>query len=480
MDDFEDIQPEHTEDDVQVEFIDLEEAPGPHNKPPFLSRKRVQLITTSGIVLLVIILVLVLSLSGNFSLLLAGLHLSPGSTPISSSRPSSPLPTLPAPQQDGMACLINTAWSPDGTRFAVLGYSQRCPQTQYTYEPGLVNLYDTHSTKLIAQVRPDATILSALRGHSSQFHGTANILYDSVLWSPDGQQMAVTFSAFSSDQPAAIGLLLMPTHGKPKVLLWQIQQVAPFTFYLIWDLTQGKPTMEIYGQENGNFLQNGVNISPAPAYRWGTDGSLILEEQAGSVNATTSSCGPIGNPSGDTTFTPWQPGQAAYITQLPTGPAHTPGVYVWNTSFIAWSPEGRYLADKLSTSGLLVLPGQPLPSQQTLVDLGADQLSMLTLRDQAIKKILDGPTSSSTSSDSGIFAWRPDGHVLAVYNSSNVDLYNCATGEKLASLIPHGGIPIGLEGNGNILRWSPDGSHLLLSSMIWGIVSLWGPGQLPG
>ncbi|HYK84273.1 MAG TPA: hypothetical protein VEV19_02830 [Ktedonobacteraceae bacterium] len=476
MDNFEDTQPEHTEDDAPVEFIDLETT-SLQDKPPFLNRKRVRFLTTSGIVLLAIILVLILSLSGNLSLLLASLHLPSSSKPVSSSRPTTPLPAPPAPQQDGIACLIDTAWSPDSTRFAVLGYSQHCPLAEYTYEPGLINLYDARSTKRIEQVRPDAAILSALRGHFSQAHDTFNILYDSILWSPDGQQMVVTFSAFSSDRPASTGLFLTPAHGKPKVLLWQTQQVAPFTFYLIWDLAQGKPTMQIYGHENGSFLQNGITIAPAPAYHWNANGSLTLEEQAVTVHSTTSACGPIGNPSGDTTFTPWQPGQAAYVTQLPTGPAHTPGIYVWNTSFVAWSPDGRYLADKLSTSGLLVLPGQAPPSQQTLVDLGADQLSMLPMRDRVIKTILDRPSPDSSS---GIFSWRPDGRVLAIYGGANVLLYDCATGQKIASLIPHGGVPIGLEGNGNILRWSPDGSHLLLSSMTWGIISLWGPGQLPG
>ena len=120
MDNFEDTQPEHTEDDAPVEFIDLETT-SLQDKPPFLNRKRVRFLTTSGIVLLAIILVLILSLSGNLSLLLASLHLPSSSKPVSSSRPTTPLPAPPAPQQDGIACLIDTAWSPDSTRFAVLG-----------------------------------------------------------------------------------------------------------------------------------------------------------------------------------------------------------------------------------------------------------------------------------------------------------------------------------------------------------------------
>lgn len=58
MDNFEDTQPEHTEDDAPVEFIDLETT-SLQDKPPFLNRKRVRFLTTSGIVLLAIILVLI-------------------------------------------------------------------------------------------------------------------------------------------------------------------------------------------------------------------------------------------------------------------------------------------------------------------------------------------------------------------------------------------------------------------------------------
>ncbi len=106
-----------------------------------------------------------------------------------------------------------------------------------------------------------------------------------------------------------------------------------------------------------------------------------------------------------------------------------------------------------------------------------DQLSTLQVRDRALKQVLDALPTSETGSSGMLLSWRPDGRVLAAFNGTNVDLYDCATGRKLASLIPRGDNAVSLGGT-DILRWSPDGSRLLLSSVTWGQVSLWEPGQL--
>jgi hypothetical protein len=69
---------------------------------------------------------------------------------------------------------------------------------------------------------------------------------------------------------------------------------------------------------------------------------------------------------------------------------------------------------------------------------------------------VDGPTGSGTA----------------------VSLYDCATGRRLATL-PLPRAPISLLGVQAALRWSPDGSRLLLTSAQWGLAVLWGPDQLP-
>jgi WD40 repeat protein len=71
------------------------------------------------------------------------------------------------------------------------------------------------------------------------------------------------------------------------------------------------------------------------------------------------------------------------------------------------------------------------------------------------------------------FAWSPNGRVLADYGAGKrVDLYDCTTGHKLApfTLQSQYAAP---SAEAVTLRWSPDGSHLLLSSVASGLVSLW-------
>jgi WD40 repeat protein len=71
------------------------------------------------------------------------------------------------------------------------------------------------------------------------------------------------------------------------------------------------------------------------------------------------------------------------------------------------------------------------------------------------------------------FAWSPNGRVLADYGAGHgVDLYECTTGHKLTSfsLQSQYAAP---SADAVALRWSPDGSHLLLASTAFGLVSLW-------
>jgi Tol biopolymer transport system component len=159
-------------------------------------------------------------------------------------------------------------------------------------------------------------------------------------------------------------------------------------------------------------------------------------------------------------------------------------VYVWQTFFPAWSPDGHYLVDGLIAGVLLQVSGQKLLDHQALKDLGVDHLPILQVHNKALVQVLHTlsslpDTNGNSNGSPGInVSWRPDGRVLAMYNAYKVDIYDCVTGRKLASLVPTMP-PASLSGGGDVLRWSPDGTHLLLSSTVWGPMQLWGPGQLP-
>jgi len=224
------------------------------------------------------------------------------------------------------------------------------------------------------------------------------------------------------------------------------------------------PTNPLYAEWD---LKNrvAVNMAPVPpalSYRWGTAGSLIplIPLTSNSVPPSATPPGPVGNPTGSATFTVWQSGFADWMLL-----EHESSVYTWSTDFAAWSPDGRYLADGIGLKGLLSQPGFPLPSQQSLMIHHLNQQPLLPAHDIALLRVA---TLYSA------VAWRPDGHVLAAYNSANsVELYDCATGHRIGVLLPHSKNSF-VDGSTVLLRWSPDGSQLLLSSVQWGLVTVWG------
>jgi len=234
MSNFEHSRQEHPEEqDPGIEIVDLEPSESmstldkikrdllarvekKHLARPFLLKQgKVQLAALSGVVL--VGLIVVLSASGMFSFLLS--HLTHPSA-----SPSSDVLLL---EQNTLRCLVDTAWSPDNQHRAVLGYGGDCQQRTSRYVPGLVNVYDGHSAKLLAHVHPDAAILSTLNKPWKQFAGKQApplIYYQNILWSPDGHSLALLFSAALSPNPTASridGVFLLGKDGKQHVFLRQ-------------------------------------------------------------------------------------------------------------------------------------------------------------------------------------------------------------------------------------------------------------------
>ena len=371
-----------------------------------------------------------------------------------------------------MSCLFDAAWSPDSARVAVVGYSHGCPGLYY--EPGLVNLYDGGTGRYVAQLRPDQQVLSAIKRQFPTLTQTTPIIhYQNVAWSPDGRSIALVFVAFfpsASSEPVLGGVTLFRLTGRAVQTVFLTRQPSfSALYYLRWDLQQGTATFVNARTPVATALIS--SLRPALAYHWLPGGNFAP------VPGTLSA--PIGNPDGDASFTPWQSGTLARFTESGDKPFQLPGIFVWSTFFTAWSPDGRYLATQVSLLGRVTWTGQKPPSQQSLAALGAVSLGTLPARDQAFKMLANSLPVTQTGTFSYSVAWRPDGRVLATYDGSYVDLYDCATGRKLASFVPNQGNARGLNGVQGVLRWSPDGSHLLLSSSTWGPIALWGPDQLP-
>src|SRR5207248_5082767 len=103
---------------------------------PFLFRRgNSQLAVTAAVVLVGVIILL--SASGVFSSLIARVTHASASPSQGLSDVPLPSPTFSPLQHNTLRCLLDTAWSPDNQRIAVLGYAVGCPQGTNQYMPGL-------------------------------------------------------------------------------------------------------------------------------------------------------------------------------------------------------------------------------------------------------------------------------------------------------------------------------------------------------
>ncbi|HEX9412760.1 MAG TPA: hypothetical protein VF916_04595, partial [Ktedonobacterales bacterium] len=350
--------------------------------------------------------------------------------------PKVPSPLTLRPQMQGMACLLDGAWSPQGMRIALLGsaHDVACPDFGRAGRAGLVTVYDAGSGKLLATLHPDDALVRALQTFAQRMAPASTppsaktiapaIAYQHVLWSPDGKRLALTFSLavtstglnlyLPDGEPGDLhGVLVLDANGaRPQSILQVESADGPFpdgSFADEWDLQAGA----ILAASASPFPSFGL-LMPALAYRWQTSATPVAATPLSSVAPPpVPPFGPVGNPAGGSSFTIWQPGLVTGVVQR--GPAglltHLPGVYELTGAFAAWSPDGRYLLDAVAPEGLLELPGTPPPTQDQLNAYGIDGVPLLPLRDAGLAQAL---RAVNPVNPVGTFiTWRPDGRVLA-------------------------------------------------------------------
>lgn len=255
------------------------------------------------------------------------------------------------------------------------------------------------------------------------------------------------------------------------------------TRYTEWDTQTGSVTS--------------LTLPPAITYRWSSGGALIVPNQDAQsptpdASPTGTTLAPVGVLNRNAEFTVWQPGDLTYMVQNSQGQLEPPGAYSWTTSRLAWSPDGRYLLSLDDKTARIQPAGQTPPTQQALADFGLANAPVLPVRDAGLQAILAAMPANTADrfTQSLRLAWRPDGKVVAVQprfyrddravSQHAVTLYDCETGRKLATLLPHITMVHGAYGgNDGYLRWSADGSHLLLLDSALGPTTIWGPDQLP-
>lgn len=403
-----------------------------------------------------------------------GAHLASTSAPKASAT-TAPTSRRMNPLGDGLFCATQFAWSPDSTRIAVVGNGVNCSGAAAGREPGMIVIY-SRDGKLLQKLQPDDSVLAQptiarkVAANSAAGGMISTLTYDNLTWTPNSQALLMTFDLELQTSPnegsitGAQGVQRLGLADTSLTKVW-LDPTTSRTAGTIerWDLLAGSPTWV-------------ANPAKSTAYQWSADGMLTP------VSALVGM--PVGAPDGGQTFAAWQPGNLFFVTKSDKATENATVVAQdigWVSYISPLSPDGRYYYPTLIASGSLVPPStqrvvanEPMlqPHDQALVALG--------------QQLMQTP---SPSQNSGVLvAWRPDGRYLAAYapnaadpsaNTFAVAIYDTASGKLVKRVTPdftglHAS-PAGIIA----LRWSSDGSHLLLADNVYGAITVWGPGALP-
>lgn len=434
---------------------------------------------------------------------------------------SVPPPNTIDPRALGVFCVVDVAWSPDGAKIAILGYEQGCrtwSPTSYLYYPGIITILEVREghLHLLGMLHPDPTILATLHlppPSNVQGNDTSKqiITYTYIAWSPDGRRLALTFRPADPFLPSFVGVFVTDLNGTQTSVLRSGRSNVPpdYGFSGRWDLQAGAPVRvpaNATGVSGDDIWQlpNALGV-PALGYHWTADGVLepLTPLNSSAPPPVPAAPQPAGNPDGSAAFTIWQSGVVTFDTvPQPIGPQPNgavpqrfiPGIPTFEAGFLAWSPDGRYLAEvdriqywRIAGAAL------PKPSAQELAAFRLASAPVLPVRDRALAALLRAimPAASSPGQLSPTVVWSPDGKLLAVASgpkqSANgvpqteaVTVYDYATGQPLAHLTTGSGMQIlSATAFGAVLRWAKDGRHLLLFDPATDTLTTWGPSAIP-
>jgi WD40 repeat protein len=379
------------------------------------------------------------------------------------------------PQGDGLFCATQIAWSPDSARLAVLGNAENCSGSASGRTPGLILVYAVPSGKLIQTLHPDTAVLALpviarkVAGNSAAGGLISTLTYNTLTWTPDNQAILLNFdlellpsASLNNCCTSIYGLLRLDTTDPSRTKVWLDSNplyLAPL--------------------ERWNLVSGAVDTPPAPArataYRWNAAGILTPARPAGQA---------IGTPDGGNTFTVWQSGMLLFATKSDKATESTTVLaqdVAWLSYVSPISPDGLYFYPDLTYSGSLVPPSTQHAAADEPVFAPHDQ-ALVELAQQMMR------TPSPSQNINALVAWRPDGSYLAALapdgESPNpaaltISIYDTASGKLVKQVKPNFTGLTGNQGGNTELLWSPDGSHLLLLDNLYGVITIWGPGELP-
>ncbi|HEX6818593.1 MAG TPA: hypothetical protein VF120_09480 [Ktedonobacterales bacterium] len=403
------------------------------------------------------------------------------------SRPTATVAATPLainPSAGGVDCLFDATWAPQGTSIAAIG-SGRCFQG-----PNMLTIFDARSGKVQRQINLDTVATPVVAQTLGVPANALGIYYQQVLWSLKGS-IAVLFAGVAFSQGSTIGaaegLVLTDSSGvSTQAFALSLPTIDPPT-YEVWDLTSDKGTITA---DSITGTQSGVDtvyatVKPALQYNWDPSGSLYyaqsLPDPRDPTAATTQLAVPVGNPTTGR-FSIWQHGDLG-LTQ---GGAST--LPTWFTSYGAWAPDGSRIIDSIDLFAVLQPLGQTSLDASALNGTNFANAPLLLVRDAGMQAVLAALQTDVASTNAVQIAWRPDGKVLATQSVAStggpvrnheVTLYDCAKGKVLVTLASPPSRGSAQTVGGPLLRWSPDGTHLLLFDPALHVIAIWGPSMLP-
>jgi hypothetical protein len=387
-----------------------------------------------------------------------------------------------------LACPVDPYFSPDGAHVSLLGALNQCPSegiedgTPVQHTSWALAIFSTATGALERVIS-----LDPLLGNGE--HSSLVTRYASLGWSPDGQRLAVVYTTFSPQsgfQPGGVqdsGLLLVSaTTGKATVIASNSGFFSALSGvnegYPIWDIADGSAT-------------SGYLPDPGLVYAWDQDGEhpAAVQPAHGTLTELPQTAGSryrIGDPSGGSLFTLWQPGlvigghsvggglaQSLFVSLIPTWSEDS----MWFTVILAEVALAGGDADQRSAQSATPVAPYPLPAT----------LGVVPSRDAALEAVRRQVGASGWA----VVAWNPAGTRLAsiacfAVSHPSLEVRDTSAGALQASVsltLPSGDNGCRAFGDAEtfgayphpplMLRWSPDGSRLLLSDRDASALTLW-------
>jgi hypothetical protein len=398
---------------------------------------------------------------------------------------SAPL-TLDMTAADQLRCPSAPEYSADGSLVMVLAVQGPCePPEVAAFGTHALAIYHSRTRDLQRLLYPDALLDSTSAFHSLA-HSTRFVSYYSLGWAPDGQHVALIYTAFTSatrltlDTMLDAGLLIIDVdHASGQVI-----QGDSGYFSALGGTTSGLPVWSLAQHMAMPAFTPEVGLS----YAWGQQRQPYpILSVRGPVTTLPTGAGsryPVGNPTSDSTFTIWQPGLLLGPNSSGTGNA------TFISTFPTWSANG-------ATTTVMTV-GVTLPHVAELQDmtLNTPGIAPVLMPSSRIAAPPRDAALSAVQHEIGLdgwalVAWNPDGSMLASVNcfaseGQSVEIRSTATGSIVGSAplqLPKGDAGcsnLGVRassgtypGTAYALSWSPDGTTLLLSDRIASSLTQW-------